>query len=75
MNSKNKTVKAFVLPGNDHCVVRLLDKYLSLLPSYASYFYMQAKDKAPPDQSEFLCKATSRNQCTEKHITKVVRKM
>ena len=51
INSKNKTVKAFALPGNDHCVVKLLDRYLSLLPSDASYFYMRAKDKAPPSQS------------------------
>lgn len=51
INSKNKTVKAFALPGNDHCVVKLLDKYLSLLPSDASYFYMRAKDKAPPSKS------------------------
>ena len=51
INSKNKTVKAFALPGNDRCVVKLLDKYLSLLPSDASYFYMRAKDKAPPNPS------------------------
>ena len=49
--SKNKTVKAFALPGKDYCVVKLLDKYLSMLPSDASYFYMQAKDKAPPNPS------------------------
>ena len=45
---KNKTVKPFVLPGNDRCVVKLLDTYLSLLPLDASYMYMQAKYKAPP---------------------------
>ena len=51
INSKNKTVKAFALPGKDYCVVKLLDKYLSMLPSDASYFYMRAKDKAPPNPS------------------------
>ena len=51
INSKNKTVKAFALPGKDYCVVKFLDKYLSMLPSDASYFYMQAKDKAPPNPS------------------------
>ena len=51
INSKNKTVEAFALPGNNHSVVKHLDNYLSLLPSDASYFYMRAKDKAPPSQS------------------------
>lgn len=51
INSKNKTVKAFALPGNNCCVIKLLDKYLSLLPSDAPYFYMRAKDKAPPNPS------------------------
>ena len=46
---KNKTVKAFALPGNDLCVVKLLDTYLSLLPLVASYMYMQAKYKDPPN--------------------------
>ena len=49
INSKNKTVKVFALPGNDCCVVKLLDKYLSLLPSDASYLYKRAKDKALPN--------------------------
>ena len=44
-------MKAFALPGKDYCVVKLLDKYLSMLPSDASYFYMRAKDKAPPNPS------------------------
>ena len=48
---KNVTVKAIALPENDHCIVKLLDKYLSLLPSDASYFYMWSKDKVPPIQS------------------------
>ena len=56
INSKNKTVKAFALPGNDHCIVKLLDKYLSILPSDALYFYMRAKDKASsnPSVSSFV---------------------
>ena len=46
-------MKAFALPGNDHCAVKLLllVKYLSLLPSDASYFHMRAEDQDPPNQS------------------------
>ena len=62
INSKNKTVKAFALPQNDRCVVKLLDKYLSLLPSDALYFYMRAKDFQ--SICEFLCKSKSKNQCS-----------
>ena len=51
INAKNKTVKAFALPGNDHCIVKLLDKYLSLLPADATHFYMRAKDKTPSNPS------------------------
>ena len=36
INAKNKTVMAFALPDNDHCIVKLLDKYLSLLPADAT---------------------------------------
>ena len=51
INAKNKTVKAFALPDNDHCIVKLLDKYLSLLPADATHFYMRAKDKTPSNPS------------------------
>ena len=42
---KNITVKAIALPENDHCIVKLLDKYLSLLPSDASYFICDPKTR------------------------------
>ena len=50
-HQKNKTVKAFALPGNDCCIVKVLGKYLSLLPAEATHFYMRAKDKTPSNPS------------------------
>ena len=41
INSKNKTCCGYALPGNDRCIVKLLDTYLSLLPRDAPYFYMR----------------------------------
>lgn len=34
INSTNKMTRAYTLPGNGQCVVKLLDKYLDLLPPY-----------------------------------------
>ena len=52
INAKNKTLKAFALPGNDRCIVKLLDKYLSLLPAEATYtFPYKGKDKTPSNPS------------------------
>ena len=56
INAKNKTMKAFTLPGNDRCIVKLLDKYLSLLPAEATYtFLYEVKDKtlSNPSVSSF----------------------
>ena len=44
IDTRNKVVKVFALPGNDHCTVKLLDRYLPLLPPDAPYLYMRAKD-------------------------------
>ena len=51
INAKNKIVKAFALPGYSRCVVKLLDKYFSLLPSDAPYLYMRGTDKFSPNPS------------------------
>ena len=32
INMKNKNVRAYALPGNEQCIVQLLDTYLSMLP-------------------------------------------
>ena len=40
INMKNKRIRAFALPGNQRCVVKMLDTYLGMLPSNAPYFYM-----------------------------------
>ena len=45
INMKNKCTRAYSLPGNERCVVKLLDTYLSLLPPNAPYFYMRVLDK------------------------------
>ena len=39
------------MPGNNHCIVKLLDKYLSLLPPDATHLYMRAKEKFSLDVS------------------------
>ena len=44
INSSNKSVSAFAQPGNERCIVKLLDAYLTLLPSDASQFYLRALD-------------------------------
>ena len=48
-NSTNKVVRSYALPGKEHCRVKLLDKYFSLLSPAAPYFYMKAKEKFPAD--------------------------
>ena len=45
----NKVVCSYALPGEEHCMVKLLDKYLSLLPPTAPHFYMKAEEKFPTD--------------------------
>ena len=40
INAKNKISRAYALPGNERCIVKLLDEYLSMLPPDAPYFYM-----------------------------------
>ena len=40
-NMKNKNVRAYALPGNERCIMRLLDRYLSVLPQGCAYFYMR----------------------------------
>ncbi len=48
INMKNKCTRAYALPGNERCVVKLLDAYLTLLPPNAPYFYMRVLDDADP---------------------------
>ena len=45
INMKNKNVRAYTLPGNKWCIVRLLDTYLSILPPDCPYLYMRPLDK------------------------------
>jgi len=49
INMKNKCIRAYALPGNERCVVKLLDTYLDMLPPNAPYFYMRALEKFPGD--------------------------
>ena len=44
INSSNKSVSAFAQPGNERCIAKLLDAFLTLLPSGASQFYLRALD-------------------------------
>ena len=43
---KNKNVRAYALPGNERCTVRLLDTYLAMLPPDCANFYMRPLEKS-----------------------------
>ena len=45
INMKNKNVRAYALPGNKRCIIRLLDTYLAMLPPDCAYFYMRPLEK------------------------------
>ena len=51
INAQNKVNRAYALPGNPRCIVKMLDKYLSLLPADAPYFYMRAYDEFRDEQA------------------------
>ena len=51
INAQNKVIRAYALPGNRKCIVKMLDKYLSLLPPDAPYFYMRANEKFCEEQA------------------------
>ena len=59
INAQNKVSRAYALPGNERCVVRLLDKYLSLLPCDAPYLYMRMLENVSTD-SENICATKQR---------------
>ena len=43
----NKIVRAYAQPASNRCPVRILDVYLGKLPSDATAFYMQPKQRVP----------------------------
>lgn len=49
INMKNKCTRAYAIPQNDRCIVKLLDTYLGILPEKASYFYLRALEDWPED--------------------------
>ena len=49
---KNKNVKAYALPGNERCIVRLLDTYLAMLPPDCAHFYMRPLEKFPSESKQ-----------------------
>ena len=51
INGQNKVNRAYALPGNQRCIVKMLDKYLSLLPTDAPYFYMRAYEEFRDEQA------------------------
>ena len=48
---KNKVVKAYAQPASEQCLVKLLDRYLSLLPVGSDYFYLRPCKDFPTDAS------------------------
>ena len=42
INVQNKVTRAYALRGNQKCVVKILDEYLSLLLCNALYFYIRS---------------------------------
>ena len=49
-NSKNKTARAYAIPGSKRCLVKLF--YLPLLPPGSPYFYMQGLEMFPSHPSK-----------------------
>ena len=52
INMTNKTTRAYALPGNERCIVKLLDTYLSLLPPNSPFFYMRALEAFAEDPTK-----------------------
>ena len=50
-NISNKQVRSYAFPGNNRCLVKLLDCYLSKLPPNSSYLYMRPLPAFPDDLS------------------------
>ena len=59
INMKSKKVRAYAIPGNERCIVKLLDTYLPLLPPNSPHFYMRALERFPSDPNKF-CMANQR---------------
>ena len=57
INLKNKCVRAYAMPGNERCLVKLLDLYLPMLPLDSPYFYMQGLEKFPSNSSRCAYKS------------------
>ena len=52
IHGKNKTVKAYAVPRSNKCVVKILDFYLTKLPSVAKAFYLRPLTKIPQDDTK-----------------------
>ena len=50
-NISNKQVRSYAFPGNNRCLVKLLDCYLSKVPPNLSYLYMRPLPAFPDDLS------------------------
>ena len=50
--SRETSVKAFAEPDSDRCFVRLLDRYLPLLPTDSEFVYMRPCALFPDDRSK-----------------------
>ena len=59
INVQNKKVRAYALPGNERCIVKLLDTYLSFLLPNATHIYMRVMEKFPSDPKK-LCMINQR---------------
>ena len=53
INMESKKVHAYAIPGNECCIVKVLDTYLPLLPPNALHFYMRALERFPCDPNKF----------------------
>ena len=52
INTSNKQGYSYAFPGNNRCLVKLLDSYLSKLPPNSSYLYMRPLPAFPDDLSK-----------------------
>ena len=52
VNMQNKVCRAYAQVDSERCLVKLLDKYLTKLPSNSAYFYMRPLETVPDDESK-----------------------
>ena len=57
VNAMNKSCRVYAQPGSERCVVRLIDFYISKLPTEPAAFYLRPLGKVPEGSKPWYCKS------------------